>query len=169
MAASELLVPHLEVWLLLNKGTIGGWYFLWNECEKVHGLSEARSLLEEIRYLSRNFRQPLKWTQNKGLIREINVLLNSTLRSNYLDVKKGVLKNFAKLTGEHWCQAIFFNEAVIRKRLWKRCLWILRNFQEQLSSENSSDGCFWTEIKIIVVSKNRRSLNLQEWKKNDRL
>ena len=31
--------------------------------------------------------------------------------------KKGVLKNFAKFTGKHLCQSLFFN-----KKLWHRCL-----------------------------------------------
>ena len=25
-------------------------------------------------------------------------------------IKKGVLKNFAKFTGKHWCQSLFFNK-----------------------------------------------------------
>ena len=41
--------------------------------------------------------------------------------------KKGVLKNFAKITGKHLCQSLFFNEVAdmrpatsLKKRLWHR-------------------------------------------------
>ena len=39
-----------------------------------------------------------------------------------------VLKNFAKFTGKHLCQSLFFNKiaglrpvALLRKRLWHKC------------------------------------------------
>ena len=36
-------------------------------------------------------------------------------------VKKGVLRNFAKFTGKHLCQSLFFKkEALLKKRLWHR-------------------------------------------------
>ena len=42
--------------------------------------------------------------------------------------KKGVLGNFAKFTGKHLCQSIFFNKAaglrpaiLLKKRPWHRC------------------------------------------------
>ena len=41
---------------------------------------------------------------------------------------KGVLRNFAKFTGKHLCQSLFFNKVVVlspvsllKKRLWQRC------------------------------------------------
>ena len=39
-------------------------------------------------------------------------------------VRKGVLRNFAKLTGKHLCQSLFFDkvaETLLKKRLWHRC------------------------------------------------
>ena len=43
-------------------------------------------------------------------------------------VRKGVLRNFAKLTGKHKCQNLFFNKVaglrpstLLKKRLWHRC------------------------------------------------
>ena len=43
-------------------------------------------------------------------------------------MKKGVLKNFAKLTGKHLCQSFFFNKVallkpatLLKKILWHRC------------------------------------------------
>ena len=43
--------------------------------------------------------------------------------------KKGVLGNFAKLTGKHLCQSLFFNKVaglcpaatLLKKRLWQKC------------------------------------------------
>ena len=42
--------------------------------------------------------------------------------------KKGVLRNFAKFTGKHPCQSLFFNKVVglraatlLKKKLWHRC------------------------------------------------
>ena len=50
-------------------------------------------------------------------------------RSNYPEVfcKKGFLINFAKFTGKHLCQSLFFNSSVLRlatllkKSLWHMC------------------------------------------------
>ena len=51
--------------------------------------------------------------------------------------KKGVLRNFTKLTGKHLCQRLFFNKAaglrpatLLKKRLWHRCF--LANFAKFL-------------------------------------
>ena len=45
-----------------------------------------------------------------------------------LFLKKGVLKNFSKLTGKHQRQSLFFNKVaglklatLLKKRLWCRC------------------------------------------------
>ena len=42
--------------------------------------------------------------------------------------KKGVLRNFAKFTGKHLCQSLFFNKVAglrlatsLKKRLWHSC------------------------------------------------
>ena len=42
--------------------------------------------------------------------------------------RKGVLRNFAKFTGKHLCQSLFFNKVaglrsvtLLKKRLWHRC------------------------------------------------
>ena len=43
-------------------------------------------------------------------------------------MKKGVLKNFAKFTGKHLWQSLFYNKVagltpatLLKKRLWHRC------------------------------------------------
>ena len=52
-------------------------------------------------------------------------------------IKKGVLRNFAKFTGKHLCQSLFFNKVaslrpatLSKKRLWYRCF--LVNFAKFL-------------------------------------
>ena len=49
--------------------------------------------------------------------------------------KKGVLRNFAKLTGKHLCQSLIFNKVarpgtLLKKRLWHKCF--LTNFAKVL-------------------------------------
>ena len=55
---------------------------------------------------------------------------NGIYRSSRPEVfcKKGVLRNFAKFTGKHLCQSLFFNKVaglrpatLLKKRLWHRC------------------------------------------------
>ena len=55
-------------------------------------------------------------------------------------VKKGVLRNPAKFTRKHLCQASF----LIRLQAWGTGFlpWILRNFQEQLFYKTPLDDCF---------------------------
>ena len=56
-------------------------------------------------------------------------------------LKKGVLRNFAKFTGKHLCQRLFFNRE--KKRLWHRCFPV--NFVKFLRTtflQNTSGGCF---------------------------
>ena len=66
-------------------------------------------------------------------------------------MKKGVLKNFAKFTGKHLRQSLFFNKvagpmpaSLLQKRLWHRCFPV--NFAKFLRTpflKNTSGGCFW--------------------------
>ena len=65
--------------------------------------------------------------------------------------KKGILRNFAKLTGKHLCQIPFLNKVAeachfIKKETLAQTgvlLRILRNFQEHFFSQITSGGCFW--------------------------
>ena len=60
-----------------------------------------------------------------SLIVDVSASYKKQLRSSRPEVfcKKGVLRNFAKLTGKHLCQSFFFNKAatLLKKRLWLRC------------------------------------------------
>ena len=55
-------------------------------------------------------------------------------------VKKGVLRNFSKLTGRYLCQSLFFNKVagfrpatLLKKRLWCRCFPV--NFEKFLRTD----------------------------------
>ena len=61
-----------------------------------------------------------------GLSVELRLYRSS--RSEVL-CKKGALENFAKSTGKHLCQSLFFNKVtglrfatLLKKRVWRRCL-----------------------------------------------
>ena len=46
--------------------------------------------------------------------------------------KKGVLRNFTKLTGKHLCQSFFFDKVAGLRR----ATWVLLNFQEHFFTEH---------------------------------
>ena len=60
--------------------------------------------------------------------------------------KKCVLENFAKFTGKHLCQSVFFNKVaclrpatLLKKRLWHRCFPVnFEKFQGTPFSHNTS-------------------------------
>ena len=63
--------------------------------------------------------------------------------------KKGVLKNFAKFTGNHLCQSLFFNKVaglrpvtLLRMNLWHRCFPV--NFEKFLRTP------FWRNTSGIL-------------------
>ena len=58
------------------------------------------------------------------------ITIQMTTRSNHqkCSARKDVLRNFAKFTGKHLCQVLFFNKVadpelatLLIKRLWHRC------------------------------------------------
>ena len=61
-------------------------------------------------------------------------------------VKKGVPKNFAKFTGKHLCQSLFFRPQAsnfIEKRLWLNSFPVhFEKFLETSFSQNTSGGSF---------------------------
>ena len=60
--------------------------------------------------------------------------------------KKDVLRNFPKFTGKHLYQSLFLNKLQLYLKKDSGTgvfLWILRNFEEHLSLQNTSGGCFW--------------------------
>ena len=69
-------------------------------------------------------------------------------RSSSLEVfcVKGVLRNFAKLTGKTLCQRLFFN----KKRLWHRCFPV--NFAKFLRTTIIIEYLWWLFLWILLES-----------------
>ena len=74
----------------------------------------------------------------KYLLRKSNSKRKKNRKSHRrCSVKKGVLRNFAKITEKHLCQSLFFNKVeglrsatLLKKRLWHRCFPV--NFEKFL-------------------------------------
>ena len=105
-----------------------------------------------------------KWKAKKGGTTYPGIIRSSHRRSS---IEKGVLKTFAKFTGKHLCQSLFFNKVadlrpatLSKKRLWHRCF--LLNFAKNTYfTENLRETafgwlkslCFTFYICIFLVEK----------------
>ena len=77
------------------------------------------------------------------------IQLDPKVRSSFpeMSCKNGVLRKFAKFTGKHLCQSLFFNKVagpatLLKKRLWHRCFPVnFANFLRTLFSQNTSGVC----------------------------
>ena len=75
-------------------------------------------------------------------------VLKSRRSHRSCSLRKGVLRNFAKFTGKHLCQSLFFNKVAglspeacnfIKKRLWRRCFPVnFAKFQRTPFLQNTS-------------------------------
>ena len=72
--------------------------------------------------------------------------------------KKGVLRNFAKFTGKHLCQSLFFNKVadlrpatLLKKRLWHRCFSV--NFAKFLRTHflQNTSGRLLDNGKVLLI------------------
>ena len=73
-------------------------------------------------------------------------------------VIKGVLRNFAKFTGKHLCQRLFFNKvaglraaALLKKSLWHRCFPV--NFAKFLRTPflQNTSGRLLSNVKVLYI------------------
>ena len=96
-------------------------------------------------------------------------------------VRKSVLRNFAKFTGKHLCQSLFFNKfaglrpaPLLKKRLWVRFFPVnFVKFVRTLFESALLGDCFWTsgnyflqfscQKKQFFVSL-KRTLHARQWK-----
>ena len=69
----------------------------------------------------------IKQEKFKKKRKEIQYLIHRSSHQKS-SLKKGVLRNFTKFTGNHLCQGLFFNKVaglrpanLLKKRLWHRC------------------------------------------------
>ena len=85
------------------------------------------------------------------ICRQILSLIPDKFRSRRCSVRKGVLRNFAKLTGKHLFHSLFFNKVadmtltLLKKRLWHRCFPV--NFAKFLKTPLGECLC-----KLVIKS-----------------
>ena len=73
--------------------------------------------------VQKNFRNISWWDfKGKSLCRRLSQNIFCEYRSSHrrCSIKKGVLRNFAKLTGKHLCQSLFFNQVAGLLQLIKK-------------------------------------------------
>ena len=88
----------------------------------------------------RNYCVSLLWKSKKGYG-------ENQKQSPRCSVKKGVLRNFAKFTGKHLCQRLFFNKVADLSG------WLLL---ENLNINNVTDNkLFWKSVKPLLSAKSR--------------
>ena len=87
-------------------------------------------------------------------------------KSSYREVfcKKVVLRNFAKLTGKHLCQRLFFNKTaglrpatLFKKRLWQRCF--LVNFANSLRTPFFTEHFRWLVLLLDEMQNTKKDEN----------
>ena len=82
---------------------------------------KSRHALEQYPEIKFRVRQSVRWLEHIPCLHECSRKFESNLcklsdsRSSRPEVfcKRGVLRNFAKLTGKHLCQRLFFNKVVV--------------------------------------------------------
>ena len=90
---------------------------------------------------------------------------NSTIflffRSSHLEMfcKKSALRNFAKFTGKHLCQDLFFDK-VAGLRLWHRCFSV--NFVKFLRTHFLTEHVQW--LLLYVIGTENMILSLAGWR-----
>ena len=95
-----------------------------------------------------------------SMITMITSMTNSRSSCPEVFCKKGVLTNFAKFTGKHLCQRLFFNKVaglrpstLLKKRLWHRCFPVnLAKFLRTPFSQNTSGGCFCNSFLLSLLN-----------------
>ena len=147
-----ILFPFREdrTWALSSK-------FKINQANFKNWISFLQSnLMEEIspnpEALSAKYLKTLKWS---GIYKS---LVFNAIRSSCAEVfcKNGALRNFAKLTGKHLCQSLFFNKVadltpatLLKRRLWHRCFPV--SFVKFLGTPFFTEYLWWLLLWKILV------------------
>ena len=106
-------------------------------------------------------RHPAKLSNILGLTNKIVVFLVNIKRSSLLEVfcRIVVLGNFAKFTGKHLCQSLFFNKVaelrpatLLKKRLWHRCFPV--NFAKFLRTSSFTEHLLLYNLHLLYNSSN---------------
>ena len=90
----------------------------------------------------------------------VSLVRNAHRRSS---IKEGVLNNFAKFTGKHLCQGLFFNKVaglacnVIKKEILTQMFNCFAKFLRTHFSQNNSGSCF----RLVIQDRNKIKKQLQ--------
>ena len=86
------------------------------------------------------------------------MIRNTEVVARRCSVKKGVLRNFAKFTGKHLCQSLYFNKVaglrpatLLKQRLWHRCF--LVNIAKFLGTPFFTEHFWW-----LLLERNKSKL-----------
>ena len=123
---------------------------LWVYCQ-------TQILLLSMLYCKTTWRPSDGHHMNTLVLNEFNlsiaVLFLLICRSNHrrCSVRKGVLRNFAKVTEKQLCHSLFLNKVaglravtLLKKRLWYRCFLVnFAKFSTTSFLQNTSGGCFY--------------------------
>ena len=95
--------------------------------------------------------------QSRGTLTELGALRNS---QRWYSVRKGALRNYAKFTGKHLCQTLFFNKVsalrsatLLKYGLWHRCFSV--NFVKCLRPpflQNTLGRLLLCSLKICLLA-----------------
>ena len=82
--------------------------------------------------------------------------------------KKGVLRNFAKFTGKHLCQSLFFNNVealrpatLLKKRLWHRCFPV--NCAKFLRTPFFIEHLWWLLVNSLMKNSYKSNCEFQRF------
>ena len=97
----------------------------------------------------------IKWSANlKHYLLQVKDFLGPNKRSRKCSIKRGVLKNFSKLTGKHLCRGLI----LIKLQAWGLklskfgtgvFLQILRNFWERILYKTPPGDCFCNMPEVM--------------------
>ena len=66
-------------------------------------------------------------------------------------IRKGILRNFAKFTGKHLCQSLFFNKTLLKQRPWHRFFPV--NFTKFLRTPFLTEHLRWLLLGYYMISQ----------------
>ena len=96
-------------------------------------------------------------------------MISFTYRSSRPEMycKKGVLRNFAKFTGKHLCQSLFFDKVadlrpatLLKKRPWHRCFPV--NFAKFLRTPFLTEHLRWLLLHLVPHQVNGVPWNMRK-------
>ena len=99
----------------------------------------------------------MKRIGKKLIVTEIYFILSYLILSYLILSIKGVLKYFAKFTGKHLCQSLFFNKAaglraatLLKKKLWHRSFPV--NFVKFLRTPFFTEHLRWLLLDVHRIA-----------------